>query len=272
MHTDSTNGNPAPHTPTEHRPRKNAAKRPARRARMVITLDQQRQTHPGVYSQNALIANTPPKPSRALSPQHYRAALKALAECARIDKCKAASDECLVLGIYARRVKDHALRIMAARIYAYAMRRCGELLMKVPSAQGRKNCRGGLPDGTVTRKQAARDAGLSERQMVTALRITNIPLARFNALVESASPPSITRLAELGRKAGPPRSNAVRPNALTPARARKVFRSVQEFCRKTEPGDLARAFTSQDAPALRQFDPTLRRWLDSLMAHLPAIG
>ena len=42
---------------------------------------------------------------------------------------------------------------------------------------------------TISRDQAARDAGLSRDQKVTALRIANIPDAEFEAAVESDDPP-----------------------------------------------------------------------------------
>ena len=60
---------------------------------------------------------------------------------------------------------------MADRIQARAIRRCGELLKQVESGQGSKNQYTALHDGTDTkqnRTQAAKEAGLSERQKVTA--------------------------------------------------------------------------------------------------------
>jgi len=271
MHdTARVNGNAARPARTKQPRRQDAAKRPAHSGRAPVTLEQQ----PSVAStdvapQSAITASAPSETSHSLLPARYVAALKALEKCARIDECKALSDECAALKMYARQAKDPTLRLLTARIHARAVRRCGELLKTIPSSQGRKNLHGELPDGTVTRRKAAQDAGLSERQMITALRIASIPAAQFEALVQSASPPSVTRLAALGRKTGAPRSNAAHPNALSPARTRKLFRSVQEFCLGNEPGDVARAFTSQDSPALREFDPTLRRWLDKFAENLP---
>jgi len=49
----------------------------------------------------------------------------------------------------------------------------------------------------------ARKAGLSEYQQREAANIANIPRERFEALVESDKPPTITALAEEGKKTRP---------------------------------------------------------------------
>jgi hypothetical protein len=67
---------------------------------------------------------------------------------------------------------------------ARAIRRCGELLKQIPNGQGIRTDLE-LPTGTVTRSQAAADAGLSERQKVTALRVANVPEAEFARLADT---------------------------------------------------------------------------------------
>jgi len=47
-----------------------------------------------------------------------------------------------------------------------------------------------------TRTQGATDAGLSERQRKTALRVAAVPAEEFEQQVESAAPPAVTQLAE----------------------------------------------------------------------------
>jgi hypothetical protein len=44
--------------------------------------------------------------------------------------------------------------------------------------------------------QAAKGAGLSERQTKTAVRVANIPADEFEATVESDDPPTVTALAQ----------------------------------------------------------------------------
>jgi hypothetical protein len=56
----------------------------------------------------------------------------------------------------------------------------------------------------MTRTQVADDAGMSEHQRKTALRIASVPDGEFEAAVESDTPPTATALAERGT-AGKPR-------------------------------------------------------------------
>jgi hypothetical protein len=85
---------------------------------------------------------------------------------------------------------------MADRIQARAIRRCGELLKEIKPAHGANQ---NIQEGTlpkVTRESAAEDAGLSEHQRKTALRVANVPEAEFEAAIEGDTPPTVTALAE----------------------------------------------------------------------------
>lgn len=97
------------------------------------------------------------------------------------------------------KVRSCARRKMAERIQARAIRRCGELLRQVPPSAG------GRPpetrDATVpsSRQQVATDAGLSEHQRKTALRVAAVPEAVFEAQVESEAPPTLNTYAKVQR-------------------------------------------------------------------------
>jgi len=68
----------------------------------------------------------------------------------------------------------------ADRIQARAVRRCGELLKQFDGRgvnQYTKDDEGTL----ITQKQAASDAGLSDHQRVTAVRVANVPEPDFDA-------------------------------------------------------------------------------------------
>ena len=52
---------------------------------------------------------------------------------------------------------------------------------------------------TISRSEAAREAGLSKHQKDTALRVANVAPEVFEALVESDAPPTVTALADMGR-------------------------------------------------------------------------
>lgn len=74
---------------------------------------------------------------------------------------------------------------MADKIQARAVRRVGELLRQIAPASGKrtdKEPRAGTDPRLIeppTRKEAAKQAGLSERQQKTALRVASVPAAEF---------------------------------------------------------------------------------------------
>lgn len=81
------------------------------------------------------------------------------------------------------------------RINARATRRAGELLKQI---EPQKNQHSAGSGGGPSRKQAAHNAGLSNRQRKDALRIASIPGDDFDEQVEGNNPPSVTKLADKG--------------------------------------------------------------------------
>jgi len=107
----------------------------------------------------------------------------------------------------------------------------------------------------------ARDAGLSERKKVTALRLAALPAPKFEALLEGDSSPTVTQLAEPGRHArGAQPPGSWRPDGDRIACARDVFRRVQDFCDQNKTSEVARECTDQDGEAMRGFVAALLRW------------
>jgi hypothetical protein len=92
------------------------------------------------------------------------------------------------------------LRKMADRIQARAVRRCGELLKQFDGRGGDRTKTDGAVSSAPSRKEAAQQAGLSERQPVTSVRVANIPADMFESLIESDNPPTVTKLAEIGEQ------------------------------------------------------------------------
>jgi hypothetical protein len=127
-----------------------------------------------------------PNSATARLPQVYEAARVALAECSRIDECAEWANKAEALASYARQAEDSSLRQMADRIQARAIRRCGELLKQIePDKGGRpsETQEGALP--RLTRTTVATEAGLSEHQRKTALRVASVPADVFEREVES---------------------------------------------------------------------------------------
>jgi hypothetical protein len=222
-----------------------------------------------------------PDATTAPLPAVYEAAQKALAECSRVDECKTWSDKARALASYARQAKDDSLRVMAVRIQARAERRAGELLKQYPS-QSESNLVQHRQEGThlsVTRTRAAENAGLSEHQRKTALRIANIPEREFEGAVEGPKPPTITDLAARGTVARPPFEPAPRtyvPDDLQPAptgqatKAQNLLRELAAFCGTTEPAPVARACAPLDIEALHSYVETIVGWLDRFVVNLPS--
>lgn len=135
-------------------------------------------------------------------PETYQRAQQALADCQNIDECQSWADKAEALASYAKQADDDSLRKMADRIQARAIRRAGELLKQIePSKGGRppeETREGDRP--SLSRKQAANEAGMSDHQRKSALRVANVPDEEFERQVESDNPPTVTKLAEQGKK------------------------------------------------------------------------
>jgi hypothetical protein len=136
-------------------------------------------------------------------PQTYQNAIVALSQCNEVDECKEWKDKAAALASYAKQAHDETLYKYAVRISNRATRRCGELLKQFDARNGQNLPNTKIVDSvdfSLTQRQAAEQSGLTERQELTAVRIANIPEERFNELVESENVPTMTKLAEIGKK------------------------------------------------------------------------
>ena len=204
-------------------------------------------------------------------PATYAAAQKALAECSRVDECKAWSDKAAALASYARQARDNTLHNLALRIQARAQRRMGELLKQIPSAQGANLTAAGRAGAVpISRESVARDAGLSDRQRKTALRIASVPEPDFTAAVESHEPPAVTALAAMGTSSKPPAPEPdVRPaDRATASRALGLLRELAAFCAMNDAAAIALA--CHDPDAARGHVEEIDRWLDRFVTRLPS--
>lgn len=207
-------------------------------------------------------------------PVRYESAVLALSECSRIDECQDWADKAQALASYARQAKDDQMRKMAERIQARAINRCGELLKQIPDNNRGRPAKD-IPDGSVTnitRAEAAEQAGMSERQRVTALRVASIPRAEFERLVESDAPPTVTKLAEIGKQERP--KPLVDLGGIDPAdfaratAAQGALRRFSEYCGANDPVRIARAFQAHEVAEMRRFVSTVDAWLDRFVTNL----
>lgn len=202
--------------------------------------------------------------SQARLPETYEAAKTALAECTRIDECKDWADKAEALASYARQADDDTLRKMADRIQARAVRRAGELLKTYSSPGARTD----LPNnGTDARsqKEAAERAKMSQRQKETAVRVANVPADDFDAAVESNDPPTVTALAEQGKKSRVPEP----PEGFRQAtHLIGAVRRFANFCDENAPELVAGGVLPQEIDGVRELVSTIDNWLDRFVVNL----
>lgn len=132
-------------------------------------------------------------------PEVYRAAQTALAKCQKIDECKDWADQAAAIASYAKQAADDTLEKHAMRIRARAIRRCGTLLNAIERSQkGGRPRKNGMGGHTVSKREAARTAGISKNQQVQATRVASVSDKAFEDQIESDHPPSVTELAKQG--------------------------------------------------------------------------
>ena len=134
---------------------------------------------------------------------YYNKAVIAVKECAKLDEAKEWTDKMSALAYYHKQAGDKTLENYAIRIRHRGQRRMGELLKQFDGRGGDRksdNIKTDAADGFDSQKETAQNIGLSERQQLQSVRLSNIPEATFNEMVESENVPTLTQLAELGTK------------------------------------------------------------------------
>jgi len=210
-------------------------------------------------------------------PATYSAARTALEKCVQVDECKSWADKALALKSYAKQAQDDELHKMAARIQGRAIRRVGELLQELEPKRGaNQNIRGGTPP-KVTRTSAARDAGLSDDQRKTALRVASVPREDFERQIESDDPPTVTELARQGTKAKEDFEKLrvhmqkvvdERPEYPLATVAGGKIKNLAEFCRREDAKKVAHGFQPHECREVREDVETIRLWMGPFLQHL----
>jgi hypothetical protein len=208
-------------------------------------------------------------------PESYKSAKLALEHCVRIDECRNWADKAAALASYAKQANDDTLRKLAMRIQGRAVRREGELLEEIePGKPGPKNSVG-VPPPNSGRFAAAKEAGLSKDQTVTALRVANVPAAEFEAAIESDNPPTVTELAKRGTATKP------RPLVDLGKRSPQEFEAatglagaIDALLRYSAKADLRLAikgFDERERAETRRAAHTASHWLLTVVEMLDAV-
>ena len=212
--------------------------------------------------------------SDAPLPKSYEAAKAALANCTSLDECRDWADKAEALASYARQADDATLVQYAHRIQARAVRRCGELLKQF-DGRGRpaENVEGDHNILPPSRKQVAERAGISPHQTAQAVRVANISPETFTAMVDSPAPPTVTKLADMGRT---PRAEPTLPPPAPPRPAGfqqatallGTVRRFAEFCAANDPELIAGGVLPHEAADTREQVATIDAWLDRFVINL----
>jgi hypothetical protein len=190
----------------------------------------------------------------------------------RIDECQDWADRAAALASYAKQATDDSLHRMATRIQLRAVRRCGELMQKIPAAKNQHD--GACMGAHTSRSQAARDAGLSGNQKHTALRVASVPEAEFEAALESDDCPTVTEMAERGTAKREPTFEET-AREMVGDRDPKEFRAAThaqgELCvlaqwtQTVTPEAIVRGSCPPELPALARHASAFKSWLEKLI-------
>ena len=169
-------------------------------------------------------------------PATYMAMKSAISECLRVDEVKEWRSRAAAIREYARQRDDRELETMARRIQGRAVRRIGELMAAVDGRGGDRKSekiKSGVgptfDSKQPTRAQVAEDAGLTKHQQWTATRVARIPEPTFEEAIESDTPPSVTKLAQMGQKPREPRDPPTRLEGIDPEHFRKCLHIAGEI-------------------------------------------
>jgi hypothetical protein len=201
-------------------------------------------------------------------PERYERAKAALADCDNLDECLQWVDKHVALASYAKQARDERLLAYAERIRLRVERRAGELLLQLdkrkPGPKSELNAAEGIK---LSRDTLAKNAGLSRKQAITAMRVANVSPERFDELVEQPKrPATLTKIAEEGTR------KRLDPESWLRGRTPKQFEKVMAFTSAlssahralVESGrfDAARDFI--DAEDLKSFIPKAKEILKAI--------
>ena len=216
-----------------------------------------------------------PVPAGAKLPATYEAAERAIAALNTVEEAKAWADKAAALAYYARQANDKPLRRLAQRAELRATNRMEELLRQYPELHGgdRKTVSSCQPDNLISRRQAAHQAGLNDRQYRDTQALGAVSAPELKAALESDDPPTPRQLAERARSSCQP-DNLKSARTVAPAdpaqvaKATALLREFAAFCDTHDPVRIA-CSPGIDAELLRTFVSTIDRWLDAFVTRLP---
>ncbi len=213
-----------------------------------------------------------PAVASAKLPASYEDAKEYLTRCERIDECVEWGDKAMALASYARQAEDPTLMNKAVRIQARAIQRAGELLKVFDGRGGDQSKSGGTPTFAPSRREVAAEAGMSKDQQVQAVRVANVPKPDFEQAVESDSPPTVTALAERGKKSkSKPLVDLEGRSPQDFATATRALGEMQDlagFAERIDPRAVRRGLKDFELPKLVEHMETGLDWIQRMQQEL----
>lgn len=204
--------------------------------------------------------------NKAALPQVYSNAITALQQCNNVDECKEWSDKMAALASYWKQANDETMYKLAKRIQARAYRRAGELLKQFDASGKRTDIEPTeVNDGRLSQRQVAEDAGLSEHQQLTAVRLANVPKDKFEAQVESDNPPTITSLAEQGKRSI---LSSPKPEGFAKAiHLKGAFKELTQQMKKYDALYIIGGMDERDIKDMKEHIQVIENWIDTFMIN-----
>lgn len=205
--------------------------------------------------------------NKAALPQVYSNAITALQQCNNVDECKEWSDKMAALASYWKQANDETMYKLAKRIQARAYRRAGELLKQFDARGNYSEESKSAFKGTFTsQSEIAKQSGFSKKQQVTAVRLANVPEDKFEAQVESDNPPTITTLAEQGKKSI---LYSPKPEGFKEAIYMKGgFQELIKMMDKHDPLYIIGGMDERDIKQMKEYIRKVENWIDTFMINV----
>lgn len=208
-------------------------------------------------------------------PAAYEQAKAALIRCNNIDECVEWSDKAMALASYAKQAEDETLERTATRIRARAIRRCGELLKQVDGRGGDRTKTDGTDSSarmSISQRALAAQAGLSERQQVTAVRVANVSQETFERAVEGEEKVTVTKLASMGKQTRQPVVDHLQgrdPHQFSAAtHTMGAMRRFAEKCAEHDAAFIAAGVLPSEVAEARRLVASIDAWLDRFVVNL----
>jgi len=222
-----------------------------------------------------------PSVSGASLPAKYEAAKSAIAACSRVDECKAWADQSAALASYAKQADDFELENTAKRIRARAIRRCAKLLGEFKKRQGQRTDLTSYSKTTklnpseMSYSEASKSLGLTRAKAITWNRVADIQEETFEAQVESTPAPTISNLAEQGKKKATEKSIPIYEQQGMTKKAfqagmyfRGHLKTLTTHINEYDSQDIIDGSTAEEREDIRQYIKIIDQFNDQLMVKL----